>query len=230
MTLQFKNKIATSDTTGSKVVFFTCPAGKTVVFKTIHLFNNDTNNVAQTTYILDHSNDSSNSYALGSDPDTYTINAGGNAGWTLPIILEENDQIQFQSDQDNQHFMGSYVEMDNASYTRFRHITKKITSEDAYTTIFECPTGSTCIIRYWQLHNLHGSNNATANILAVVEQTTNTYVYLAYGTINSSAGVNDATRTYVLESGDRLRLQNTEQPFTVTVFYQEIRNPAIRGQ
>tara|TARA_R100000742_G_C4239688_1_gene59598 strand:+ start:103 stop:798 length:696 start_codon:yes stop_codon:yes gene_type:complete len=231
MAIEYKSHIRTSSATGSKIDFFTCPAGKTAVFKTIIMYNNDTNNNAQTTYLLDHSNDTSNSYALG-DPDGYTIPSGSNTSWTTPIVLEENDMIKFQNDQDSQFYYGSYVLMDNAGNTRFKHITKKITSEDAYSTIYTCPTGSRAILKYWQITNAHGSNNATGNILAYVDASTDpdTFVYLSFGTINSSAIAYDGSRTYNFNAGDSLQIYNTEQPFIITAFFMEMPVPSIRGQ
>ena len=80
------------------------------------------------------------------------------------------------------------------------------------------------------LKNKSGSNaTGTDNELRLVEAATNTQVPFARGTLNDDAIAN-FNNTMVLEPGDKIQSRITEQPYTVSIFYQELPTPTIRGQ
>ena len=80
------------------------------------------------------------------------------------------------------------------------------------------------------IKNKSGTNaTGTDNELRLVEDTTNTFVPFARGTLNNDSSVT-FTNTMVLEPGDKVQSRITEQPYHVSVFYQELPTPTIRGQ
>jgi len=109
------------------------------------------------------------------------------------------------------------------------------TTEDSYVLLLTVSTGHTMIVKNIALKNLSGSD-ATAS-LRLVEATTNTYVPITEGTLEDDTVSGDSefdyfisTNTIVLEAGDSLQFQLSEQPWTSTVHYMEIPVPQIRGQ
>tara|TARA_R100001015_G_C4534181_1_gene99789 strand:+ start:63 stop:746 length:684 start_codon:yes stop_codon:yes gene_type:complete len=227
MSQLFKNFIGTTNVTGSAVTFKECPAGKTLVFSGITSFNGNASTVTQQVHLLDASEDSSNTIEFGS---SYTIGSGNAVFFSTKFILEEGDKIGFESNQDTQRISGSFVLLDSSSRTRYRLLSKKITTEDSFVDILEAPAGHTIIMKQLILKNKSGSNaTGTDNELRLVEAATNTQVPFARGTLNDDAIAN-FNNTMVLEPGDKIQSRITEQPYTVSIFYQELPTPTIRGQ
>ena len=227
MSQLFKNFIATSNRTGSPVTFKECPTGKTLIFSGITNFNGNASTVTQQVHLVDASESTSQTVETSG---SYTITSNNAVFFTTKFILEEGDKLGFQSDQDTQRISGSFVLLDSSSRTRYRHISKVITTEDSFVDLLEAPSGHTIIMKSLFVKNKSGSNaTGTDNELRLVEATTNTFVPFARGTLN-----NDATasfgNTMVLEPGDKVQSRITEQPFTVYTSFLEIKNPPIRGQ
>ena len=232
MAQQFKNKIFTIDTTGSNVDAITCPAGKTIVIRNILIFNGNAATATQSLFFIDNSQSSSTANLFG---DTYTISAGGNTAFTYRWVLEENDKIQIQTNKNAQRFSIHYVEIDKSAGTQYKMTSVRSTTEDSYVLLLTVSTGHTMIVKNIALKNLSGSD-ATAS-LRLVEATTNTYVPITEGTLEDDTVSGDSefdyfisSNTIVLEAGDSLQFQLSEQPWTSTVHYMEIPVPQIRGQ
>ena len=231
MAQTFKNNIFTIDTTGSNVDAVTCPAGKTMLIRNLLMFNDNASTSNQTLYFVDNSQSSSTANLWG---DTYSISAGGNSSFTYRWVLEESDKIQIQTNVNAQRYCLNYVELDNASSTQYKMTSIRSTTEDSYVYLLTVSTGHMMIIKHIALKNLSGSD-ATAS-LRIVEATTNTYVPLVEGTLeddtDSSAGEYDyhlISRTIVLEAGDSLQFQLSEQPWTSTIHYMEVPVPKLRA-
>ena len=167
--------------------------------------------------------------------DTYSISAGASSAFAYRWVLEESDKIQIQTDVNAQRYCLNYVELDNATGTQYKMTSIRSTTEDSYVLLLTVSTGHTMIIKHIALKNLSG-NDATAN-LRIVEATTNTYVPIVSGTLEDDTVSGDSefdyyfsNRTIVLEAGDSLQLQMSEQPWTSTIHFMEIPVPQIRGQ
>jgi hypothetical protein len=227
MSQLFKNFIATTNVTGSPVTFKECPTGKTLIFSGITNFNGNASSVTQQVHMVDASESTSQTVELFS---SYTITSNNALFSSVKFILEEGDKLGFQSDQDTQRISGSFVLLDSSSRTRYRHISKIITTEDSFVDILEAPAGHTIIIKTLSVKNKSGTNaTGTDNELRLVEATTNTFVPFARGTLNNDSSAS-FTNTMVLEPGDKVQSRITEQPYHVSVFYQELPTPTIRGQ
>jgi len=227
MSQLFQNFIATTNVTGSPVTFKECPTGKTLIFSGLTNFNGNASTVTQQIHMVDASESTSQTVELGS---SYTITSNNALFSTTKFVLEEGDKLGFQSDQDTQRLSGSFVLLDSSSRTRYRHISKVITTEDSFVDILEAPAGHTIIMKTLSIKNKSGTNaTGTDNELRLVEDTTNTFVPFARGTLNNNSSVT-FTNTMVLEPGDKVQSRITEQPYHVSVFYQELPTPTIRGQ
>ena len=227
MSQLFQNFIGTTNVTGSPVTFKECPTGKTLIFSGLTNFNGNASTVSQQFHMIDASESTSQTVELGNE---YTINSNQAAFTTLKIVLEEGDKLGFQSDQDTQRISGSFVLLDSSSRTRYRHISKVITTEDSFVDLIEAPAGHTIIMKTLFLKNKSGSNaTGTDNEIRLVEATTNTFVPFARGTLNNDVATS-FTNTMVLEPGDKVQSRITEQPYHVSIFYQELPTPTIRGQ
>lgn len=224
----FENFIATTNTTGSAVTFKECPAGKTLIFRGITAFNDNANTATQKLHLLDKSESTTVTVVLA-DPDGYTINSKRAITWTTRIVLEEGDRLGFETDVDSQRISGNYVLLDSSSRTKYRHISKKVETEDSFVSLVTAPAGHTLIIKNIVVANISGTNaTGTDNELRMVADD-NTYVPLSQGTLNNGAHASFST-TYILEPGDSIQARFTEEPWTYTVFYQELPTPTIRGQ
>ena len=231
MAQQFKNKIFTINTTGSNVDAVTCPAGKTMLIRYLLMFNDNASTSVQSLYFVD---DSQNSSLANLWADTYGIGAGLSTAFTYRWVLEESDKIQIQTDVNAQRYCLNYVELDNAGGTQYKMTSIKSTTEDSYVLLLTVSTGHTMIIKHLALKNLSGSDSTAS--LRIVEATTNTYVPIVEGTIEDNTVTNDSeydyalvSRTIVLEAGDSLQLQMSEQPWTSTIHFMEIPVPQLRA-
>ena len=185
MSQLFKNFIATTNVTGSPVTFKECPTGKTLIFSGITNFNGNASSVTQQVHMVDASESTSQTVELFS---SYTITSNNALFSSVKFILEEGDKLGFQSDQDTQRISGSFVLLDSSSRTRYRHISKIITTEDSFVDILEAPAGHTIIIKTLSVKNKSGTNaTGTDNELRLVEATTNTFVPFARGTLNNDS-------------------------------------------
>ena len=227
MSQLFQNFIGTTNVTGSPVTFKECPTGKTLIFSGLTNFNGNASTVTQQIHMIDASESTSQTVELGA---SYTITSNNAAFSSLKFVLEEGDKLGFQSDQDTQRISGSFVLLDSSSRTRYRHISKVITTEDSFVDLIEAPAGHTIIMKTLFLKNKSGSNaTGTDNELRLIQATTNTFVPFARGTLNNDAAAS-FTNTMVLEPGDKVQSRITEQPYHVSIFYQELPTPTIRGQ
>ena len=228
MAQEFKNFIATTNTTGSAVTFLECPAGKTLITRNITAFNDNANTATQKLHLLDKSESTTVTIVLG-DPDGYTINTKSAITWGTRIVLEEGDKIGFETDVNAQRISGNYVLLDSSSRTKYKHISKKVETEDSFVSLVTAPAGHTIIIKSITVANISGTNaTGSDNELRMVADD-NTYVPLSQGNLNNGANVNFYT-TFILEPGDSIQARFTEEPWTYNVFYQELPIPSIRGQ
>ena len=227
----FKNFIATTNRTGSAVTFLECPAGKTLIVRSMTSFNDNASTATQKLHLLDASESTSDTVIFG-DPDGYSITSKDSVIFTLNrFVLEEGDKIGFETNVDSQRISGSFVLLDSSSRTRYKHISKKITTEDSFVSLITAPTGHTVIVKTLAVANISGTNATGAdNEIRLVEAATNTFVPIAQGTLNDSTAALFQTSTFVLEPGDSLQARFTEQPYTATIFYQELPTPSVRGQ
>ena len=227
MSQLFQNFIATTNVTGSPVTFKECPTGKTLIFSGITNFNGNASTVTQQVHMVDASESTSQTVELGND---YTINSNQAGFFTIKFVLEEGDKLGFQSDQDTQRISGSFVLLDSSSRTRYRHISKVITTEDSFVDLIEAPAGHTIIMKHLFIKNKSGTNaTGTDNELRLVEAATNTFVPFARGTLNNDVSTS-FSNTMVLEPGDKVQSRITEQPYHVSIFFQELPTPTLRGQ
>ena len=222
MAAQFKNVVIEIDTTGSGQNVLTCPAGKTILVKRLTVQNE--NGSSSTFYLaFKDASVSSSSYPL----DYGTISAAANTNLSLSLVLEESDQILWQTSVADQHIYVSYVELDTGTRQRYSMILNNVTSEDSAHSLLTCPTGSTLITNLVAIYNGSGSS-ASSNVLAVTDSSASLTKTIDNGTI-----ANTATTLYkypfVLESGDILKFTNTEQPFNMMATYLEIRKSPLRS-
>ena len=227
----FKNFIATTNTTGSAVTFLECPAGKTLIVRSMTSFNDNASTATQKLHLLDASESTSDTIIFG-DPDGYSITSKNAVIFTLNrFVLEEGDKIGFETDVNAQRISGSFVLLDSSSRTRYKHISKKVTTEDSFVSLITAPAGHTVIVKTLVISNISGTNaTGSDNEIRLVEAATNTFVPIAQGTLNNNSSAQFQTSTFVLEPGDSIQSRFTEQPYTATVFYQELPTPTIRGQ
>ena len=227
MAQEFKNFIATTNTTGSAVPFLECPTGKTLITRTMTAFNDNANTATQKLHLLDKSESTTVTIVLG-DPDGYTINSKNTITWTTRIVLEEGDRIGFETDVDSQRISGNYVLLDSSSRTKYRHTTKKVETEDSFVSLVTAPAGHTIIIKTIVVANISGTNaTGSDNELRLVADD-NTYVPISQGTLNNGSAATFTT-TFVLEPGDSIQARFTEEPWTYVVFYQELPTPQLRA-
>ena len=227
MSQLFQNFIATTNVTGSPVTFKECPTGKTLIFSGITNFNGNASTVTQQVHMVDASESTSQTVELGND---YTFNSNQAGFFTIKFVLEEGDKLGFQSDQDTQRISGSFVLLDSSSRTRYRHISKVVTTEDSFVDLIEAPAGHTIIMKHLFIKNKSGTNaTGTDNELRLVEAATNTFVPFARGTLNNDVSTS-FSNTMVLEPGDKVQSRITEQPYHVSIFFQELPTPSVRGQ
>jgi len=220
MAVTFHSGNTELDTTGSPQTMLRCPTGKTLLMKTLWIRNADAS--ATTIYVAIEDNSiSTTSYPIAAK----VLSAGQSFYSTLPRVLEENDELLVQTSQANQHIHVSYALIDSGTYTRYRGGLNNVTTEDQDHTVIVCPTGSTLLVNLMQFHNRSGST-ASDCIIKLVD---------AAGTYEIDKGdlASAATATYkstiVLEEGETLKFFNTEQPFTATACYMELRNPPTRA-
>jgi len=227
MAQRFKNKIVSVNTTGSNVVLLTCPSNKTIVIKNVILFNGNASTATQTLYFVDNSQSSSTAILFG---DTFTTAASGNTVFSYRWVLEESDVLQYQTSHNAQRITINYVEIDNfdsGNKTRYKHTSFNSTTEDSYVYLLTPSAGHAMIVKTLALKNLSGSDSTAS--LRLIEATTNTYVPIMEATIEDDTSVGDgefdyfiSSRTIVLEAGDSLQLQMSEQPWTSIIHYMEI--------
>jgi len=223
----FKNKIGTVSTTGSNVDLITCPSNKTILIRNIRIFNENASTATQTLYFIDNSQSSSTAILWG---DSFTVTASNSAVFSTRFVLEENDKIQFQTSHNAQKITINYVEIDNfdsGNKTRYKHTSFNSTTEDSYVYLLTPSAGHAMIVKTLALKNLSGSDSTAS--LRLIEATTNTYVPIMEATIEDDTSVGDgefdyfiSSRTIVLEAGDSLQLQMSEQPWTSIIHYMEI--------
>lgn len=222
MGASFKNAITEIDTTGSGQNIVTCPAGKTILLKSLSVQNENGSNSAFFLAFKD-SSVSSSSFPL----DSGTISAGARTHLRVTIVLEENDQLLWQTSVADQHIVASYVEIDTGTNQRYRMVMNNVDAEDAAYSILTCPAGSTIITSFINFYNASGSS-ASNNIFAITDSSASATKVIDNGTIANAAEVS-YTVPLVLESGDILKFTNTEEPFNMMVTYLEIRNPPTRS-
>ena len=223
MSAQFKNVVTEIDTTGSGQLLLRCPAGKVILIKNIIAHNE---NASSSSFFLAFED---NSISTSSFPiQAGTITANNQAVLVVPLVLEENDELRWQTSVADQHINVHYVQLDNGTKQRYRMICKSLTTADSTDSFITCPAGSTMIVNFVQFFNQSGGT-ASSNSFTITDSSTSTTKIIDKGSItnNGSAGFN---RAFVLESGDSLNFTPDEQPMTVYASFLEIRNPPIRGQ
>lgn len=223
MAAQFKNVVTEIDTTGSTQLLLRCPAGKTIIVKNLIVQNENASNSNNFLAVEDNSI-STSARAI----QAITISAGGSTGLNVPIILEEQDELRWQTDVSDQHINLHYVQLDAGVRQRYRGICKQLTTADSADSFITCPTGSTIIVNFVQFCNQSGGT-ASNNSFTITDSSASSTKIIDKGAVanNGIAGFN---RTFVLESGDSLNFTPDEQPFNVYASFLEIRNPPIRGQ
>ena len=227
MAQEFKNFIATTNTTGSAVTFLECPTGKTLITRTMTAFNDNANTATQKLHLLDKSESTTVTIVLG-DPDGYTINSKSSTTWVTRIVLEEGDKIGFETDVNAQRISGNYVLLDSSSRTKYKHISKKVETEDSFVSLVTAPAGHTLIIKNISIANISGTNATGSDNEFRMVADDNTYVPLSQGALSNGAAASFAT-TFVLEPGDSIQVRLTEEPWTYVVFYQELPTPQLRA-
>jgi len=223
MATVFKNVVTEIDTTGSGQLIFRCPAGKTALIKNLIVQNENGSN---SNYFLAFED---NSISTSSRPIQYGTNtAGGNIVIVVPLVLEENDEILWQTSVADQNISMAYALMDTGVKQRYRMITKQLTTADSADAFLTCPTGSTIITNFIQFYNQSGST-ASSNIFTMTDSSASATKVIDKGQINNAAAAG-YHRAFILESGDSLSFTPDEQPFNIFCSYLEIRNPVTRGQ
>ena len=222
MSAQFKNVVTQIDTTGSGQLLLRCPAGKVILIKNIIVQNE---NASSSSFFLafEDNSESTSSFPIQAG----TITAGNFTALEVPLVLEENDEIRWQTSVNAQHINVHYVQLDNGTKQRYGMVCKSLTTADQSNSFLTCPTGSTMIVNFVQFFNQSGGT-ASSNTFSITD-VTGFIKTIDKGSIanNGSAGFN---RAFVLESGDSLNFTPDEQPFNVYASFLEIRNPPIRGQ
>ena len=222
MATVFKNVVTEIDTTGSGQLIFRCPAGKTALIKSLTVANENGSN---SNFYLAFED---NSISTTSRPLLYgTNNAGVTKVLTVPLVLEENDEVLWQTSVADQNITMAYVLMDTGIKQRYRMITKQLTTADSADAFLTCPTGSTIITNFVQFYNQSGST-ASSNSFTMTDSSASATKVLDKGALSNAASVS-YHRAFVLESGDSLSFTPDEQPFNILCSYLEIRNPPIRS-
>jgi len=222
MATVFKNVVTEIDTTGSGQLIFRCPAGKTALIKNLIVQNENGSN---SNFYLAFED---NSISTSSYPIQYGTNTAGNSiVTTVPLVLEENDEILWQTSVADQNISMAYALMDTGVKQRYRMITKQLTTADSADAFLTCPTGSTIITNFIQFYNQSGST-ASSNTFTMTDSSASATKVLDKGGINNAAHVN-YHKAFILESGDSLSFTPDEQPFNIYCSYLEIRNPVIRA-
>ena len=223
MTAQFKNVVTEIDTTGSGQLLLRCPAGKVILIKNIIVQNE---NASSSSFFLafEDNSESTSSFPIQAG----TINAGSLTALEVPLVLEEDDELRWQTSVSDQHINVHYVQLDNGTKQRYRMVCKSLTTADSANSFLTCPAGSTIIVNFVQFFNQSGGT-ASSNSFTITDSSTSTTKIIDKGSLanNGSAGFN---RAFVLESGDSLNFTPDEQPMNVYASFLEIRNPPIRGQ
>jgi len=222
MATVFKNVVTEIDTTGSGQLIFRCPAGKTALIKNLIVQNENGSN---SNYYLAFED---NSISTSSRPILYGTNtAGNNVTLVVPFVLEENDEVLWQTSVADQNITMSYVLLDTGIKQRYRMITKQLTTADSADAFLTCPTGSTIITNFVAAYNQSGST-ASTNTFSMTDSSASATKVIDKGPLNNAAQA-AYHRAFVLESGDSLSWTPDEQPFNIFCSYLEIRNPAIRS-
>ena len=223
MAAQFKNVVTEIDTTGSGQLLLRCPAGKVILIKNIIVQNE---NASSSSFFLafEDNSESTSSFPIQAG----TISAGAGTLLQVPLVLEENDELRWQTSVADQHINVHYVQLDNGTKQRYRMICKSLTTADSTDSFLTCPAGSTIIVNFAQFFNQSGGT-ASSNSFTITDSSASATKIIDKGSIanNSAASFN---RAFVLESGDSLNFTPDEQPMTVYASFLEIRNPPIRGQ
>jgi len=222
MAAQFKNIVTELDTTGSGQTILRCPAGKTILIKGFRVRNTNASNSISYLAFEDNSI-STSSFPLQKG----TVNAGTETTSQLPFVLEQNDELLWQTQRADQHITLSYLELDSGIQQRYKMITKSLTTADSADSFVTCPTGSTIIVNLVVFYNSSGSS-ATTNTFTITDSSASITKELDKGTI-ADAAQSSYNRAFVLESGDSLNFTPDEQPFTVYCTYLEMRNPPTRS-
>mgnify|MGYP003138843636 FL=1 len=222
MATVFKNVVKEIDTTGSGQLIFRCPAGKTALIKTLTVANE---NASASNFYLAFED---NSISTSSRPILFgTNNASTTKVLTVPLVLEENDEILWQTSVADQNITMAYALMDTGIKQRYRMITKQLTTADSADAFLTCPTGSTVITNFVAFYNQSGST-ASSNSFTMTDSSASTTKVIDKGALGNAAQV-PYHRAFVLESGDSLSFTPDEQPFNIFCSYLEIRNPVIRS-
>ena len=223
MATVFKNVVTEIDTTGSGQLIFRCPAGKTALIKSLTVANENGSN---SNFFIAFED---NSISTSSFPIRYgTNNAGATVTLTVPLVLEENDEVLWQTSVADQNIQMAYALIDTGVKQRYRMITKQLTTADSADAFLTCPTGSTIITNFIQFYNQSGST-ASSNTFTMTDSSASATKVLDKGGINNAAHVS-YHKAFVLESGDSLSFTPDEQPMNIYCSYLEIRNPVTRGQ
>ena len=222
MATVFKNVVTEIDTTGSGQLIFRCPAGKTALIKNLIVQNENGSN---SNYYLAFED---NSISTSSFPIKYGTNTAGNTvALIVPLVLEENDEILWQTSVADQNITMSYVLLDTGIKQRYRMITKQLTTADSADAFLTCPTGSTIITNFVAFYNQSGST-ASSNSFTITDSSASATKVIDKGALGNAAQV-PYHRAFVLESGDSLSFTPDEQPFNIFCSYLEIRNPVTRS-
>ena len=223
MAAQFKNVVTEIDTTGSGQLLLRCPAGKVILIKNIIVQNE---NASSSSFFLAFED---NSISTSSFPiQAGTISAGAGTLLQVPLVLEENDELRWQTSVADQHINVHYVQLDNGTKQRYRMVCKSLTTADSADSFLTCPAGSTVIVNLVQFFNQSGGT-ASSNSFTITDSSASTTKIIDKGSIANN-GAASFNRAFVLESGDSLNFTPDEQPMTVYASFLEIRNPPSRGQ
>ena len=223
MTAQFKNVVTEIDTTGSGQLLLRCPAGKVILIKNLIVQNE---NASSSSFFLAFEDNSESTSSFPAQAGTIT--AVDFTALQGPLVLEENDELRWQTSVADQHINVHYVQLDNGTKQRYRMICKSLTTADSADSFLTCPAGSTMIVNFVQFFNQSGGT-ASSNSFTITDSSTSATKIIDKGSLanNGSGGFN---RAFVLESGDSLNFTPDEQPMNVYASFLEIRNPPIRGQ
>ena len=208
MATVFKNVVTEIDTTGSGQLILRCPAGKTALIKNLMVQNENGSN---SNYFLAFED---NSISTSSFPLLYgTNNAAASKTLVVPLVLEENDEILWQTSVADQNVTMSYVELDSGIQQRYRMICKQLTTADSADSFLTCPTGNTVITNFVAFYNQSGST-ASSNTFTMTDSSASATKVIDKGQINNAAQA-AYHRPFVLETGDRLNFTTDGQLMNV---------------
>ena len=113
MAAQFKNVVTEIDTTGSGQLLLRCPAGKVILIKNLIVQNE---NASSSSFFLafEDNSESTSSFPIQAG----TITAGDFTALEVPLVLEENDELRWQTSVADQHINVHYVQLDNGTKQR----------------------------------------------------------------------------------------------------------------